>query len=140
ILLQSKKIDDWTSRQKMSIREIRKKISDDLQIIDYFLDGDELHILSPSKNNLDLTRQSFDAHDRQELADLIDRLQKPTGSSDEKDLWNYAHNFYLKLIPENIAPKITRLAILPDNELFMIPFDVLLEEKPRLDQTYTDWS
>lgn len=139
ILLQSKKIDDWTSRRNLTITEIRKNISDNLQVIHYFLDGDELYILSLSKNNLELTRQTFDTRDRQELADFIDRLQRPNSTLDEQDLWNYAHNLYLKLIPGNIAPKITRLAILPDNELFMIPFDVLLEERPRSDQPISDW-
>jgi CHAT domain-containing protein/tetratricopeptide (TPR) repeat protein len=139
ILLQSKKIDHWTSRRNLTITEIRKNISDDLQIIHYFMDRDELYILSLSKNNQELNRQAFAATDIQNLADFIERLQKPTGTLDDKDLWNYAHSLYVKLIPGNIAPQITRLAILPDNELFMIPFDVLLEEKPRPDQSLADW-
>lgn len=131
ILRQSNKLNELTNDKSIDLEIIRDQLGASTLAIDYFLDQQELYILAIGKNFIWLNSYPFNESDQSRMAELIERLRSLPKSSNDEDFIDLAHQFHQKLIPFAIPANIKRLIILPDNDLHMVPFDILLPEEPQ---------
>lgn len=130
ILLQSEKYNRIVQKVKPSISSVQKTLSSDQMILNYFLDDDELYIIYVTKHKAGVAQKKMDAADTQRLEDYI-RFASRLPKEGEDLLWQDGHYFFTKLIPENIPSQINELIIIPDNQLNVVPFDILLSSPPK---------
>ena len=128
-LLASEKYRKIVNPLDISIDRIKDNLDKSTILLDYFLDGEELYLIYISQKNSGMVKSAFTDKDETRLDDYI-QFVKQLPVDGNKTKWNLGHYFYNKLIPIRIDANITKAIVLPDNNLSLIPFDLILSDIP----------
>ena len=129
IFLQSSRYDQLMDTELPLVADIQKNLDEHTIILDYFLDRGKLFILSISKKSRDLIQQPFGKSGISKLRDFISWAQQDVMDSGPSKI-RHGYELFELLIPTNIPHEITRLIVLPDNDLSTVPFDILMTREP----------
>lgn len=110
----------------LSIEKVRENLQSGELILNYFLQDTTLFILQIKKDHANLTTIETPKRLQHDIQSLLDGIKDPHRATD--DDWK-EKTFALKkiLLPFDIGNKIESLIIIPDNELYFLPFDILTD-------------
>lgn len=104
-------------------------------LISYFMGKDALFTLLINKGKSTLFKSKIDTHFRQRIIHFRDSIASPNFTADAEKYYTTftqnAHYFYQQLLAPVLADlplSTNQLTIIPDNELWYIPFEALLTE------------
>ena len=137
-LMGSEKYRKIINPLNVSISDILNNMDNSSILLNYFLDRGELFILYVSKTKSGIIKSSFTEDDQAQLNSYIQFIQTITADNSIHS-WNLGHYFYKKLIPPKLGPQIKKITIIPDNNLFVVPFDVLLTHVPDTELSYNQY-
>ena len=116
------------NKSNIDFTEIQKTLDDSTAIISYFLGNNNLLIFTVTKDKIEATEKNIE----KDFAKKINKLIKATITGTSKGFKAYlklSNYFYDVLIPKSIPTNISKLVILPDGAINLIPFELLTYEK-----------
>ncbi|MBO4372230.1 MAG: CHAT domain-containing protein [Bacteroidales bacterium] len=116
------------SQKIPSLYEIQKSLDNADMLISYFTGRYELYCIAVSKTSCTITSYW---QGQNQLATTTAALVKSLTNYSPENIENYkelANNLYTNIFPQKIPKEITRITIIPDGSLFVIPFEALLTE------------
>ena len=124
------------SQKIPSLYEIQKSLDNTEMLISYFTGRYELYCIAVSK-----TSCSISSHwqGQNQLASTTAAIVKSLTNYSPENIEKYkdlAQTLYANIFPQKIPKEITRITIIPDGSLFVIPFEALLTENCR-DNNFT---
>ncbi|MCB0689638.1 MAG: CHAT domain-containing protein, partial [Saprospiraceae bacterium] len=138
LLFQSSRLQAITNDNLITLEGTQKKLSSKTLVVDYFLNQGELFILAIGKHYAHFEKYPFDSLSQQSLSDFVTLLQKLPGEDGASDFRQLAFENYSTLLPFEIQKSTKELVIIPDNDLYIIPFDALIDEKPSASMAIAD--
>jgi CHAT domain-containing protein len=129
ILLQSQNLDRIKTIDSLDLVSLQKKIPAHSLVLNYFLDQEQLYILAITKQEVNLYKRKFMRSAQDKYGRFMAQLQKHT-NNDRAYEWGQMHELYKLLMPPDIDKSITKIVVLPDYNLYLVPFDLLLVKSP----------
>ena len=132
--------------QTGGITEIRKNIPDHkTALVEYMIGQEKSYVFFLTKNDLKV----YEIKETENLAERVSQLRRLTFTPPDSEkfgeeyieLTTLSHALYSQLLEEglaNLPEKINRLMIVPDDLLCYLPFEILLQKKPK--QNKPDYS
>lgn len=112
----------------LSIRKIRDNLHAGELLLNYFLQDTTLFILQIQKDDADLTTIKIPTTLQHDIHSLLDAIKDPHSTSN-RDWIGKALALKKILLPFDIPNQTESLIIIPDNELYFLPFDILIEDQ-----------
>ena len=110
----------------LSIKKIRANLQSDEVVLNYFLQDTTLFILQIEKDDANLSTIKATKTLQQDIHALLNAVKDPYGDT-ANDWKEKAFNLRKTLLPFDIGDNIASLIIIPDNELYFLPFDILMD-------------
>lgn len=124
------------SQKIPSLYEIQKSLDNSEMLISYFTGRYELYCIAVSKTSCSITSYW---QGQNQLASTTAAIVKSLTNYSPENIDKYkdlALTLYSNIFPQKISKEITRITIIPDGSLFVIPFEALLTENCR-DNNFT---
>lgn len=105
------------------VQEIQNILDDSTAVLEYFLGNYFVYITAIGHNSMTVIKQNIGSSFKQNVKQLLNAIKK----IDKRDFIKFSNRLYFSLI-EPVASRIehkNRLIIIPDGELYYIPFEVL---------------
>ncbi len=113
------------SPEDLTIQKIQDNLDAGDLILNYFLQDSTLFILQIDKKHADIVTSKAPKTLQQDIRSMLHSIQDH-GNTDA-DWIKKAYGLKKLLLPFEVSDDIESLIILPDNELFFVPFDLLLD-------------
>ena len=107
------------NNDSIKISKVQERLSNDSQMITYFLGENYLYTFCISKDSINLLRGDV----AKKLVDQTNLLKQ--NLEERRDIAVYSQNLYLFLLGQQIDPSKKNLIIIADNVLSYIPFEIL---------------
>ena len=128
-----------------SIKEIQNSLDTNQCIIEYFLSDEQVNIFLTKNSGLKIITKEINESFYNHLSFLINYHNKVDITKFDKDLFqkfkNYSYDLY-KILIEPIKSNISNseLIIIPDDQLWYLPFETLITKNNKNDYSYSDLS
>ncbi len=110
-----------------------RRLDAQTSILEYFQGGDSIHYFHLREDTISLHTSLFDSDKRQLLQKLIRWLQDPTSAP--SDIEASAHDLSSSLLPEGLTGLRKNVIIIPEANLFSLPFELLHYRQENLMQS-----
>ena len=137
IKLSSQKLFRAFDHSDLDLQKLQLHLKADELWLDYFLQDTLLYILQVSRDQAALHTIETPSSLYGDIQSFLLSVRDPHSSG--SNIWvEKAYSLKHILLPMPIPANIRTLTILPDNELFFIPFDILLDSLPHRNTGYRD--
>ena len=114
----------------IDVVQIQSSLDSNTTLIDYFFVDSALCIFSISKNSFDITLRK----DAKKIAQTASRLRRSLKTFDEQEYLSTASQLSRMILPPMVHQTVgDHLVIIPDGELYYIPFEALLTRTQKAD-------
>ncbi len=137
IFLHSSRYGRFLGSEVPTISEIQAHLDDKSIILNYFLDRGTLFILCITKSTAKLSQLPFGSNELTKLSNFIRWAQGQGTDAGNKNLM-LGHDLFVTLVPKDLPNQLTRLIIIPDNDLSTVPFDLLMTSAPNTQMPFSE--
>lgn len=128
--------DTKYAKTTITIKEVQTELEDDTALIEYFISNDKIITFCITKDDIFIFENSETTLVKNTVQNLLETIK--VNNSDINDFSSSAFILYQTILEDvvnKLEKNINQLIIIPDAELYSIPFDVLLtkpvEEKKK---------
>jgi len=122
----------YTSPDINSIKNIQQNdLSKSSALIEYFMGKDNLYTFICSKDDIKVLTTEIDTNLVNQISILHTSIRSLNGDFNNfTSSSTYLYNYLLKDAIDHLGPSISKLYIIPDNEINYVPFEVLIHDVP----------